>query len=148
MDAQTAAELYLVALCNWREAQNQSLAAKVAQAWTIRNRALQPGWWGKGWVSVVTKPLQFSSFNATDPNSRKWPEPTDPSWADCWTVASEVYGDSIPDPTFGATHYFDMSLDSQAPVALDTRWPVWAKDGTMEKSLEIDRFRFYRLVQK
>ena len=139
-DQDQITEVYLLALCNWREAQNQSLAAKVAQAWTIRNRVLNPSWWGRGWVLVVTKPAQFSSFNSTDPNSRKWPQPNDAAWADCWTVASEVYKGTIPDPTFGATHYFDASLDANPPK--------WATDGSMEKTMEMDRFRFYKLVPK
>lgn len=140
LDQDLIADLYVIALCNWREAQNQSLATKVAQAWTIRNRALNPGWWGRGFCSVITKPWQYSSFNPTDPNSQKWPAPKDAAWSDCWKVAELVYEGNIPDPTFGATHYFDQSMDLHPPK--------WAIDGTMEKTAEIERFRFYRMVKK
>ena len=136
-DAHAVAQIYIVALCNWREARNQSLAAKVAQVWTIKNRVQKPSWWGKDYVSVVTKPEQFSSFNPGDPNSVKWPFPGDPAWADCWTVASTVMQDAIPDPTFGATHYFDKSIFS--------RPPKWAVDGSMEMTAEIDAFKFWKL---
>lgn len=140
LDQDLIADLYLIALCNWREAQNQSLATKVAQAWTIRNRVLKPSWWGRGWGSVVTKFEQYSSFNSNDPNSRKWPAPKDAAWGDCWKVAELVYEGNIPDPTFGATHYYDESMDANPPR--------WAVDGTMTKTAELERFRFFRLVQK
>jgi N-acetylmuramoyl-L-alanine amidase len=140
LDQDLIADLYLIALCNWREARGESLATKVGQAWTVRNRVLQPRWWGTSWVGVITKFAQYSSFNPDDPNSRKWPLPKDPAWADCFKVAELVYSGSIPDPTFGATHYFDASLDSHPPT--------WATDGTMTKTAELERLRFYRMVQK
>jgi len=131
-------ELYLLALCIWREAQNQSLLAKAGQAWTIRNRVSKPCWWGQGWHGVITKHEQFSAFNAEDPNVQKFPNVNDAAWSDCWDVADSVYNEQIPDPTFGATHYFDKSLDADPPA--------WATDGSMEKTAEIGDFRFWKAV--
>ena len=135
-------ELVLLALCNWREARGESVDAKLAQAWTVRNRTLHPSWWGHDWVSVILKPFQYSSFNATDPNASKMPGMEDTSWADCLKVAEQVYNFTGPvygdpgDPTAGSTHYFDKSLDLHPPV--------WATDGSMVHVTDIGSFRFYR----
>jgi N-acetylmuramoyl-L-alanine amidase len=129
-------ELVLLALCNWREARGEPIDAKMAQAWTVRNRALHPSWWGHDWVSVILKPFQYSSFNANDPNASKMPGMEDTSWTDCLSVANEVYAGTGTDPTSGCSHYFDKSLDLHPPV--------WATDGSMVHVTDIGSFRFYR----
>lgn len=136
----TGADMYdvvLLALCCWREARNQRKVAQVGQAWTVRNRADKPSWWGDSISSVILKPEQYSSFNAGDPNSTKLPHSTDPSWLQCLEVAQDVYQGIEADPTNGATHYFDASLDSHPPS--------WATAPTMEHVIDLDQFRFYRL---
>jgi N-acetylmuramoyl-L-alanine amidase len=128
-------DLVLLALCNWREARGESLDAKLAQAWTVRNRAMNPSWWGgPSYASVILKPYQFSSFNHNDPNASKMPTEEDSSWTECLTIANEVYSGTGTDLTSGCSHYFDKSLDSHPPS--------WAAE--MVHVIDIGNLRFYR----
>lgn len=137
----TGADLYniiLLALCNWREAQNQSTAAKMGQAWSVRNRVERPGFWdwGDSYSSVILKPFQYSSFNHNDPNALKLPYETDTSWQQCLSIAQDVYQGISEDPVSGATHYYDSSLDAHPPE--------WATSGKMEHIVDLGAFRFFR----
>ena len=128
-------EISLLALCLWREARGETVEAKRAVAWSIRNRVGHPSWWGGTWSEVITKREQYSSM--TDPgdaNLVKWPLETDTSWMACMDVATEVYGTPIADPTNGATNYFDNSLDANPPN--------WA--AAMVKTADVGPFHFYR----
>ena len=130
----------LLVLCVWREARGEGPDAMLGVAWSIRNRVLRPGWWGHSWMSVILMPLQYSSFNHNDPNATKWPSEESPTFTDCLIAANKVYtfdlqqAPLVPDPTGGATHYFDASLDHNPPT--------WAKE--MTKTCEIGRLRFYK----
>jgi len=107
----------LLALCIWREARGESATTKLAVAWSIRNRVVRGGWWGNTWPTVILKPYQYSSFNANDPNATKLPGPADASWFDSLNAANDVFDTPIaPDPTGGATSYFDKSLDNNPPA--------------------------------
>ena len=136
MNPQQMYELVLLALCLWREARGETVAAKEAVAWCIRNRVTHPTWWGTDWCSVILKPWQFSSFNANDPNAVKWPRPNDASWQSCLVIANAVYAGEGQDPTHGATHYFDDSLKDNPPK--------WATDESLEPAGKIGRLNFYR----
>ncbi len=125
-------ELFLLSLCCWREARGENLEAKRGQLWSVRNRVNRPSWWGKDWISVILKPYQYSSFNKDDPNATKWPSPLDSSWIACQKIAREVYDGQGPDPTAGATHYHDTSIEP----------PNWA--GEMQKTVQLGAFIFYR----
>lgn len=135
-------DFILFALCIWREARGEALNTKQAVAWSIRNRVLNPGWWGHSFETVILMPYQYSSFNRTDPNATKLPMMTDPTWADCLLVSQQVYSTDpqtapqIPDPTNGATSYFDASMDANPPT--------WATDGSMKKTADIGRIHFYK----
>jgi N-acetylmuramoyl-L-alanine amidase len=132
-------DLALLSLCIWREARGEIVDTKRAVAWSIRNRVLHPSWWGTDWISVILKPKQYSSFNAGDPNSVKFPQSNDSSWVASLNAAMEAYsGASGTDPSRGATHYFDKSLDDNPPF--------WAKDGNMFKTADIGNLHFYRLA--
>jgi spore germination cell wall hydrolase CwlJ-like protein len=137
-----AYDFILLALCIWREARGEALNTKNAVAWSIRNRVLNPGWWGTGWSGIILQPFQYSSFNRSDPNATKLPMQTDPSWQDSLIAAQQVYSSdpatapAIADPTNGATSYFDMSLDLNPPS--------WATDGSFVKTADIGRLHFYR----
>lgn len=122
-------EALLLALCVWREARGEIYDAKVAVSWCIRNRASKPGWWGTDLFSVITKPMQFSSFNVGDPNSTKFPHPDEMAWRDCLKTNDEMF-----DPTDGATHYFDRSLDLNPPK--------WVSN--MKHIANIGDLRFYK----
>lgn len=133
-------EFILLALCIWREARGESVQTKQAVAWSIRNRVQNPGWWGTGWAGIILQPYQYSSFNRNDPNAAKLPIPKDPSWEDSLEVAQMIYTSGadaqLPDPTGGATSYFDLSLDHNPPS--------WAIDGGMVKTCDVGRLHFYR----
>ena len=141
----TPAQMYdfiMLALCIWRESRGEPLNVKQAVAWSIRNRVLNPGWWGHGWSGVILQPYQYSSFNRTDPNATKLPIDVDPSWQDSLLVATQVHtidpatAPVIPDPTNGAVNYYDSSMAS-AP-------PAWALDGSFVKVLVSGRLTFWR----
>lgn len=124
--------LYLLALCIWREARGESVEAKRGVAWAIRNRVTHPGWWGDTWVHVILKPWQFSSFNAGDPNSIKFPSETDNAWQACLVISAEVFEGQGTDPVLGADHYHDVSIEP----------PAWTREKKLIAS--IGALRFYK----
>lgn len=139
IDPSQAYDFILTALCIWREARNQPIEAKRAVGWVIRNRAMNPSWWGgrgpSPWSDVVLRPYQFSSFNASDPNAAKWPRVSDKAewdaWLQCLNVTQGVWESSGADPTLNATHYHDKSV-----------LPSWT--AKMTPTITIGAFCFYR----
>ncbi len=122
----------LSALCIWREARGESLAAKLGVWWVLRNRSTDPaGRWPTDIVKVITQPKQFSSFNTGDPNAVKFPGIADAAWLDCCAVVES----SDPDPTGSANHYHSLT-----PA---TPWPNWADPAKL--TVTIGPFKFYRL---
>jgi len=133
MTPQQMSELALLALCVWREASNQSPAAKLGVAWSIKNRTLKPQWWGTDYLSVLGKRLQYSSFTSPgDPNLIRWPLVTDPSWADSLTAAQAAYLGDSPDPTGGATSYYSVDISP----------PYWVS--SMVLTVQIDSIKFFK----
>jgi spore germination cell wall hydrolase CwlJ-like protein len=135
-------DLPLLELCVWREARSEPFDGKRAVAWVIKNRSARASWWNEhiaGSLSrVILHPYQFSSFNATDPQRDKWPNDSDPVFADCCAAAIPVYtGDDDADPTLGATYYYDTSIE----------WPsAWGEQSEFVNTLNIGRLRFWRTV--
>jgi spore germination cell wall hydrolase CwlJ-like protein len=134
--AEQCYEFALLLLCIWREARGETMEAKKGVAWCIRNRVMKEGrqWYGDDWTTVILKPYQFSSFNANDPNATKLPLMSDPSFKDCLTAAKYAYNGMAPDPTQGATYYFDDSLAANPPK--------WAK--TFTPTVKIGRLNFFK----
>jgi hypothetical protein len=132
--------LTLLALCSWREARGEAYTVKIAQQWSVRNRVMNPRWWGHTWSGVVLMPSQYSSFNRSDPNSALFPVETDPAWQDCMQIADQIYPTPplLSDPTDGAVSYFDISIASNPPS--------WATDGSFIKTVELGRLIFYKLA--
>lgn len=128
-------EVSLLALCIWREARGETVAAKRAVAWAIRNRVQKPSWWGTDYPSVILKKWQFSSFNANDPNAVKFPASNDTSWQASQMAAADAYQGRGDNPVGEATHYFDKSLDANPPA--------WA--AKMTHVCDIGNFHFYRV---
>jgi len=128
----------LLALVIWRESQNQPFAAKFGVGCSIRNRVQHPRWWGRDYRSVILDPWQYSSFNANDPNSNKFPSATSPGYADCVEAAQNVLR-GLPDNTKGAVSYFDRSLD--------TNPPKWSVSPQFEKTLDLGAFHFFTLTE-
>lgn len=124
-------ETSLAALCIWREARCVRPAGKLGVYWVLRNRcAMAPAQGFKPSISGnVLKPFAFSSFNADDPNSTLYPEPTDPSWIECLrAVASKQ-----DDPTGGAVFYFSGPQNGPPPHA-------W---GSVNHLADIGNLHFY-----
>lgn len=100
----------------WGEARGESLAGKIAAAWTIRNRVFDgkaKSWWGEGYAGVCQKPYQFSCWNKTDPNYQfliGLKQIPFRELAQCRVVADQVIDGKVPDPTGGATHYYAVSM--------------------------------------
>ena len=140
MNPQNMYGVILLAVCIWRESRGELHVTKTAVAWSIRNRVLKPGWWGHSFEGVILMPWQYSSFNHSDPNAVKWPNSADPAWVDSLDIAQKVFTNdpALPDPSHGATSYFDISLDTDPPK--------WSFDGSNVKTVDMGRLHFYRLA--
>lgn len=136
VDYNKLTELQLLALCVWREARGEGQDGRVGVAFSVKNRADRPCWWGRNIREVVLKPFQYSSFNANDPQSAKAPVPGSTEDRIFLGLSEGVLTGMFKDPTFGATHYFDQSLDAKPPS--------WANDSSMERTCVIGRLRFYK----
>lgn len=118
-DAHTDNQLWVMTV--WGEARGEPRQGKIAVAWVIKNRAESvPPRFGASITRVCLKPYQFSCWNPKDPNRTKMLNPlkhdTQAAWNACVEVVEGVRDGRIPDPTHGATHYFEQSL-----------LPEWAK---------------------
>lgn len=100
----------LLALCIWREARGEGMLGKRGVAHVVCNRIAARSFFGHDVHSVILRPYQFSSFNATDPNTDKWPEETDSSWQDSQAAAKQVLSWNDPDLTASALYYFSPPL--------------------------------------
>lgn len=144
----------ILALTLWAEARGEGRAGLVAVASVIRNRAENPGWWGRSITGVCLKPWQFSCWNpGTDPNHLRLLAQAnllldklqpDGKMALCLVVADGIAAGTIEDAVDGADHYF-------APKAMKPAGscPTWAKDpvtGTARPPVRIvGGHWFYRL---
>lgn len=130
-------DMVLLGMCIWGEARGENREGKEGVAWVVKNRIEHPRWWGKTLKEVILKPYQFSSFLSRDPNASKLLHPltfdSSKIWDECYLIGCGVMEGTIPDPTGGADHYFDVSI---LP-------PKWATSG--KKTLDIGRFHFYRI---
>jgi hypothetical protein len=136
-------ELEITALCVWRESRGELLAVRRCVAWSIRNRAVKPRWWNQPrgahpslWHATVLKPWQYSSFNHGDPNETRWPvSDTDEGWGETRDEVNLVMTDTGPDPTDGATHYFDTSISFPKAWGIEANWL---------NTLNLGRVRFWK----
>jgi len=129
-------EQFICSLCLWREARGASQAAKAAILAVIRNRSQDArNRWPKTLLGVILQPLQFSSFNANDPNASKLPNPLQAvdwlAFQDCMVV---VKAPLTADPTQGATNYESCAVGEL---------PAWADPAKLTTT--IGPFRFYKL---
>ncbi|MBI4653114.1 cell wall hydrolase [Candidatus Kuenenbacteria bacterium] len=106
---------------------------------TIRNRVEDSGW-GDNYYKVITKEKQYSAFNIGDPNRPFIEDPfcdenlTDrKSWKKCYEIAGQIIRGEVEDPTDGANHYYDESIDT----------PYWANEKTFK--IKINTLFFHRL---
>jgi N-acetylmuramoyl-L-alanine amidase len=132
--AEPFTNLFMLSLAIYREARGETQLAKRAVGWVIRNRVQRAGWFGVGYFGVITKPSQFSSFDANDPNRTVFGSPTDPAWKESIQAAVDVIQSNFMDDTEGATFYYDRSEDDNPPA--------WSKDYT--HTVDIGNFHFYK----
>ena len=115
----------------WREARGEGLAGMTGVYHVIMNRATANG--REGWPQdperVCLQPYQFSCWNTGDPQRGLYPDASDKQYAEIQSICQL----DPPDPTSGATAYYDTSISP----------PSWA---TPDKfTVQIGRLRFYRL---
>jgi N-acetylmuramoyl-L-alanine amidase len=121
------------------EASSEDHTARLGVAWTIINR-LRSARFGDTVAEVCLKRLQFSEWNADQADNfnllRAARCPDDDSvMLDCGTAYDQAYFNAVPDPTHGATHYHDTSIQP----------PAWAKDAI--RTVQLGRLIFYRGVK-
>ncbi len=129
-------EVVLLALTVWREARGEAIEGKIAVAYSIKNRVDRPSWWGKDWISVLTKKWQYSSL--TDPNDKQlatWPKADDAVFAECLNVADGVMTGLFNPPLKGADSYYDDSIPP----------PKWAAQHPECFVGKIGRLNFYNM---
>lgn len=91
----------------WGEARGEGRDGMEAVAAVIVNRRNSDRYPG-GFAGVCRQPLQFSCWNANDPNREKMlrlPSGDDGTWTTCLEVANRAVAGDLPDPTGGALHY-------------------------------------------
>jgi N-acetylmuramoyl-L-alanine amidase len=147
-----AADVWDLARTLWGEARGSTQADRIAVAWVARNRLSRPGWWSRHpgddvpddtIQAVVREPMQFSCWNAADPNrvgidALALPaaagDPVDglyralaaPAFRACLAAAIAVLDGAEPDPTEGSCHYHTPGV---APPWSRGRRPVAAIGG-------------------
>ena len=128
----------LAALCVWREARDQSEAARRGIWHVLQNRVGNP-MFRPSLVRVVLQPWQFSSFNAGDPNATKFPnEAVALDWI-AWQEILEIASNPGDDPTGFSCYYESFPIEQLAEVRAKSPW--FAED---KLSCQIDQVRFYR----
>jgi hypothetical protein len=145
-------DICMFTLALGREAGNQKDDAIMCVACSIRNRVLRPNFWnwGSDYESVLEKKWAYSSIEgpANDPNLLKYPNLNAEPWERCLAIAELVYAGGVNDPTDGATHYFDISLDPEQPGGLSLgkpdRRPSWGTNGSMVHTYDCGSFHFFR----
>lgn len=130
-------DVTLLTMCIWGEARGEDLPVKMAVGCTVRNRALNPRWWGRSWKEVILKPYQYSAFNHGDPNRTKMQDPLKKerdgrTWRQCLWVAWGIYYGLVEDITGGATHYHQRDM---------RKYPSWSEELT--RTTEMGPFLFY-----
>jgi N-acetylmuramoyl-L-alanine amidase len=128
-------EVDLLALCEWREADDQGIDGMRGVGHVVMNRVQHPSWWGTNLHEVILKPWQFSSFNHGDPNETRWPEDDNVQWIEGLAIADAVLSGRDTDLTEGAANYYDVSIDP----------PDWAAQ--LVFTAQIGKLRFYRLPE-
>lgn len=121
-------EQMILARAIWGEARGASEEARIAVAWSIKNRIGKRKSWDT-YHNIILQPSQYSAFWETPPKDSNLKALRDPlgttdnpddhkKWREIYEIAGSVIARDIPDPTKGATHYYDDSINP----------PFWADD--------------------
>lgn len=106
-----AFDLQIATATLYMEASGEPLEGQQGVCAVLVNR-LKDGRWGHTLAAVCLAPLQFSSWNSTDPNRKRLalaPD-TDPSLIKFESMVQAALSGSSPDPTDNALWYFNPSL--------------------------------------
>jgi len=124
----------LAARTAWGEARGEGVVGMHAILNVIAHRVAKPGWWGRD-IESVCRPVQFSCWNANDPNRAKALSVTDedPLFRSAMTLSGRMIEANLPDVTNGADSYFALGI----PL------PRWAAGRKPVKV--IGHHAFYRL---
>jgi len=130
----TPADIFMTALCLWREARGESEQGTTAVGCVIRNRAAKHK---TSPYAEIVRPWAFSSITAHgDPQLSTWPKESDPTWIAAQKIAATVLNESAPDVTGGATLYYDDSIS----------FPKTWNRAAVEPTVKLGRLNFYREV--
>lgn len=103
-----AADLFMLALCLYREARGDGDAGMTAVGCVVRNRVHRRN---SSYYAEVVKPWQFSSITATgDSQLIKYPAALDASWVKAQAIAQGIIGGTIVDTTEGSTLYYANTI--------------------------------------
>lgn len=135
-DPEDTYALVLLSLVIWREARGEGVNGWKAVGCSIRNRVLRPSWWGKDYISVITKKWQYSAMGAPgDPQLIKYPKTDDARFYEIMSIASDIIEGYLKSPVPGADSYYDDSISA----------PSWA---TPDKFIaKVGRLNFYNMDQ-
>lgn len=134
-------EQMILARAIFGEARNMLLSdeTRIAVGWSIRNR-VGDSRWGNTYWEVILQKKQYSAFSEGDGN---WGYVKNPlfknnavdkqAWENCYKIAGQVINGGVNDPTGGANHYYDESMDA----------PAWATEDNFK--IKIDTIFFHRL---
>ena len=108
-------DIDILARTVWGEARGEGLGGMIAVAWAVLNRATIAAQqvrkqFGDGSIAAACLvPLQFSCWNASDPNLPylKLQTLDAPPFQLAYLAALSAITGNVPDPTQGATHYFN-----------------------------------------
>lgn len=104
----------------WGEARNDSEAFMQGVASVVMNRLRRKVWWGSTLRQVCTGGGQFPCWqprNALYPQMTSRQPPADAAYARALEIARKALTSSLPDNTFGATHYCPIWLSPLPPWA-------------------------------
>ncbi len=125
-------EQILLARVLWGEARGTSSKARIAIAWSIKNRiGIRKNW--NSYHSVILDRSQYSCFWEKSPNDSNLKALKDPlenfsnykKWKETYEIAEKIIKEEVPDPTRGATHYYDNSIWKKSTEEI----PLWIKEG-------------------
>lgn len=117
----------------WAEARGEGYRGMQAVANVIMNRraisAQTPtrrDWWGETVSEICLSPNQFSAWRADDPNRGQALAVTesDSEFRSASTIALQALAGTLPDITFGATHYHAVGV-----------YPDWASGASRVASI-------------
>lgn len=136
----TTSDLLILARTIFGEARGQAFEGQVAVAWVVRNRMARGKRFAPTISGVCLAHKQFSCWNRDDPTFVRMVtvELPDPAYVSAIAAAGMVLTERLPDPTFGADHYFTAIKPPSASV-----WPPrWAL--SMKRTAQIGDHVFYK----